>query len=184
MKSKDTPYSLDNQFDIGPYAGLEDIEQVKINPLVKGDGVAVAPGLPIAGDTRLNGQAKLVAQGVLAHLARKRRARAHDGHVANKHVPELRELVERGLADELAHAGDAGVVLDLEDGAVLLVDGAELCHLEDAPALAHTLLEKERGAVGVVNPNDQSNDKKKWRERHENAEAKNDVKDALYKGVE
>ena len=34
-----------------------------------------------------------------------------DGHPAGKHVDELRQLIERGTAQEVAHTGDARIVL-------------------------------------------------------------------------
>ena len=44
-----------------------------------------------------------------------------DAHVAAQDVEELRQLVERILAQEAAHARDARVVGDLEQHAVALV---------------------------------------------------------------
>lgn len=57
MECQHAAHGLDNQLDIGPNAGLEDVEQVEVDPLLERDGVAVAPGLPVAGDARLDGEA-------------------------------------------------------------------------------------------------------------------------------
>ena len=38
-------------------------------------------------------------------------ARTHERHLTTKHVPELREFVELGLADEPAGGRDAGIVV-------------------------------------------------------------------------
>lgn len=64
--------------------------------------------------------------GVLGHLVGQRRARAHDGHLAQEHVDELRELVDGVLADELADLRYARVVPHLEHGAGDLVSPLEL----------------------------------------------------------
>ncbi len=50
---------------------------------------------------------------VLLQLSRDEGARADDGHVAGHDVEELGQLVERRLAQDAAHGGDAGVVVQL-----------------------------------------------------------------------
>ena len=69
------------------------------------------------------------------------RARAHEGHIAHQHIPELGQLIEVPLAEEFADAGAAGVVgggpdraggvfgihghgAQLEDGELLAADAA------------------------------------------------------------
>ena len=177
---------------------MQDVEQVEVDPLVEGDGVAVTPRLPVAGDARAHGEPQLVPERVLADLARERRARPHDRHVAREHVPELRELVERGLANELAHARDAGVVLDLEDRTVLLVvahelfeavlrvhvHGAELHHLEGTSAPTHALLEEERGTMRVIEPDGKRNEREHRQQNYQYARAEGNVKGALDDAVD
>lgn len=50
---------------------------------------------------------------MLFQLSRNEGARADDGHVAGHDVEELGQLVERRLAQDAAHGGDAGVVVQL-----------------------------------------------------------------------
>ena len=50
---------------------------------------------------------------VFLQLSRDEGARADDGHVAGHDVKELGQLVERRLAQDAAHGGDAGVVVQL-----------------------------------------------------------------------
>lgn len=47
---------------------------------------------------------------MLFQLSRDEGARADDGHVAGHDIEELGQLVERCLAQDAAHGGDAGVV--------------------------------------------------------------------------
>src|SRR5690606_6782408 len=64
------------------------------------------------------------------------RARADDRHVAAEDVPELRQLVDAGLAHEAADAGDAGVVLRGELGSGGFGIGPHGAELVDAEELA------------------------------------------------
>lgn len=50
---------------------------------------------------------------VLLKLSRNEGTRANDGHVAGHDVEELGQLVERCLAQDAAHASDAGVIVQL-----------------------------------------------------------------------
>lgn len=54
--------------------------QVEINPLVKGDGVAIAPCLPIASYARLHQEPLALVVAVVSSFRRKRRSMAHDAH--------------------------------------------------------------------------------------------------------
>ena len=56
-------------------------------------------------------QPQALALGVLVHLHRDRRPRADQGHLAAQHVHEVRELVERGAAQDGTDACDARVAL-------------------------------------------------------------------------
>ena len=136
-----------NDLQIGGHTALGDVLKVTPYHAVKICVVAVRH-LPPAGDARLHGQALQVVLGVLGHLVGQRRARADDGHLAQEHIEELRELVDGVLADEPADPGNARVLLHLEHGAgdlvVLLefgeplvgipVHGAELPHTEGGQA--------------------------------------------------
>ena len=77
--------------------------------------------LPIAAQAWSHIQALLFVVAVLLHLAGKRRAGANDAHITLQDIPQLGQLIEAGLADKLAHTGNAGVVLDLEHGTIHFV---------------------------------------------------------------
>ena len=136
-----------HDLQIGGHATLRDILQIAADHAVEVRVVAVGH-LPPASYAWLNGQTLQVVLGVLRDLIRQRRTRAHDGHLAQEHVQELRELVDGVLADEPADLGDAGVFLHLEHGAGdlvlllelgeaivgVLVHGAKLPHAEGSQA--------------------------------------------------
>ena len=156
-----------NDLQISDHTALGDVLQIAADHAVE-VGVVAVGHLPPAGDPRLHGKALQVELGVLGHLVRQWRARAHDGHLAQEHVDELRELVDRVLADEPADLGDAGVVLHLEHGSSdlvllfklgqalvgVLVHGSELPHAERGQAavgagLAHANLAVEGVALAL-----------------------------------
>ena len=77
--------------------------------------------LPVAGKAGCHVQPLPFIGRVLGYLAGQRRARAYNAHIALEDVHQLRQLVDAGLADEMAHTGDARVILHLEHRAVHLV---------------------------------------------------------------
>lgn len=56
------------------------LPQIQIDPLVEGDRIAVATGLPVAGHAGLHQQPLALVVVVGCNLVRQRRARAHDAH--------------------------------------------------------------------------------------------------------
>lgn len=128
----------------------------------EGRGVAVG-GLPQARDARGDAQQflLLLVSEVLIELVARDGARADYGQVALEHVEELRHLVDGALSDELAHPGDARVVVDLALdlplaqllGAQVLAHvvcignhAAELKHADHPASPAHALLRVDRAA--------------------------------------
>lgn len=131
-------------------------------PALEGRGVAVG-GLPQAGDAGGDAQQLLLLLigEVLLQLVARDGARADDGQVALEHVEELRHLVDGALADEVAHIGDARVVVDLALdlplvqllGAQVLVyvvgvgdHAAQLKHADHPASPAHAFLRVDRAA--------------------------------------
>ena len=127
----------------------------------------------------------------------KGRPGSHDGHIANENVDELRQLVDAELANHTANAGDARVVGDLEDRAVLLVEvlelskpllrvrahGAKLVHVEGLSVAAHALLRKEDRSLGVVDLDSNGNDEEEPAKANKHEGTKEDVKGALDEAV-
>lgn len=161
--------------------------------MIKGDGVAIPARLPVAGDALLHGEALTLTGCVLRDLLGKRRARPHDRDIPHEHVHELRELVDRGLAQEPTNARDARVVRHLEDRSVLLVSpgqlrkaalgvgahAAELVHAE-LPAIApDARLREDDRALRVIQLDGNGHDEEEPREAHEHARAEADVERAL-----
>ena len=131
-------------------------------------GIVALGDLPPAGDSRLAGEELVACVAKLVGLVLGHGTRANHGEVAGQHVEELRDLVERRLAQEVAHTRDARVVVEL----LLAVPDLELlrsqillgvvvgvrhhrAELEDPDGLAvlaHALL-TEDGAAGRVGAN-------------------------------
>ena len=108
---------------------------------------AVTPvDLGPAGEAGLHGMAQAVIGDVLLELLHEGHAfgtGTDEAHVALDDVPDLGQLVDAHLADELAHAGHAGVVGGGPDGAVLFgvgTHGAELVDREFLFIQAHAIL--------------------------------------------
>lgn len=86
---------------------VRDIVVLQVQPLVVLDVRA-----PVAGPPAREAGLHLVVQrpaAVLLQLSRDEGARADDGHVAGHGVEELGQLVERRLAQDAAHGGDAAL---------------------------------------------------------------------------
>lgn len=185
-----------HDLQVGGHPALGDVLKVAADHAVE-VGVVAVRNLSPAGDAGLHGQTLQVVLGVLRDLIRQRRSGANHGHLTQKHIQELRELVDGVLADELPDLGDAGVLLHFEHGAGdlvlllelgealvgVLVHGAELPHAEGGQAavavgLAHANLTVERVALAL-----QADCRGKHQTRHGNdgqhAAAEHDVKGAL-----
>src|SRR5581483_11571633 len=106
-----------------------------------------------AGDARADEMPLGVARMLLLELLHENRplgARTDHRHVAAQDVEELRQLVERGAADEFADLRHARVADRREASAVLLRVGAHRAELEDLERLAAApdpLLAVEHGAA-------------------------------------
>ena len=150
LAGDDLDHREDDDLEVRDGSALGDVLKVPSDHAVEPGRVALRH-LPPAGDAGLDRQALQVEFRVLGHLVGQRRARAHDGHLAQEHVDELWELVDGVLADELADLRYAGVFPHLEHGAGdlvsplelgealvgVLVHGAELPHAEGGqPAVA------------------------------------------------
>src|SRR5580700_3870089 len=155
-------------------------------PQVEPDRVLVAQvrpavDLPESGHPGLDIQpaAKFVA--VKRGLCGQRGPGPDQGHLAEYHVQELRELVQRSAAQEAADGRDPRVPAHLEQHPVALVQreerllaqfrvgdhGAELQHRERLPILAHPGLGEERRTAVVEHDGqgDESQDRAEDNER-------------------
>ncbi|MBG9885033.1 hypothetical protein ABE10_00215, partial [Bacillus toyonensis] len=152
----------------------EDVQVARERPVlhvvqVQADGVLPGQGgtpadLPQSAHPRLHDQTTLRGVVVERHLALALRARSDQAHGAEEDVEQLRKLIERELAQDAPHRGDARIVLHLEQRRVrapLLGEercelcvgaddhGAELHHLEgDAVHPDALLTVEDRAAAG------------------------------------
>ena len=155
-------------------------------------------GLPVAGKAATDGEALGLARRVLLHFLGKGWAGPDDGHVSQKDVHKLGKLVYAELADDTANTRDAWVLCNLEDGAVLLVQGlearelllcvrahgAELVHLEELAVTAHTLLRKEDGTLWVIDLDSDGHYEEEPAEANQDRRAEDNVKGPLHKAID
>ncbi len=108
-----------------------------------------------AGDARAHGQ-DLIPY-VRRPGRRQRRVfgtRPHQAHLADQHVPQLRQFVQLGIPQPFADGGDARVIRrrDARPGITgrLLAHGAELEDLEDPPTHSQARPAEEDRARGIA----------------------------------
>lgn len=143
-------------------------------------GIAPPADLPGAGDARPHREIALDRVAVTDHLGLDDRARSDEAHLAPQYVPELRQLVEAGRAQDLANAGDhprivAQLVRRIPFGPgcrrgleqmgkrcfAIAPHGAEFQAAEPPPALADPLVpEQDRPAIHQENPDGGSEDER------------------------
>ena len=155
----------------------EDLEVVEETPVVSVvaiqlnafgvGGLAAAGHLPQAGDAGLYEAVVGEVGAVLFDFGGDDGAWADEAHAAGEDVPELGEFIERSTAEEVADAGNAGIVLELMcltplgagfrvSGEIIFEDlagvdghGAELPHGEEGTVTADAAMGEEDGAWGT-----------------------------------
>ena len=110
-----------DQLDVGAEVPVAHILVVQAHPFLKAD-VAAPADLPEAGESGNHGKTHLVPGKVFLDFGRKRRAGAHNGHVASQDVEKLRQFVQTELAEDASHRVNAGGVLHFEGRPAGLVE--------------------------------------------------------------
>ena len=146
--------------------GVPHVEELEELALAVGPGGVVSLGdLPPAGDAGPAGEELAAGVSELVGLRERHGPGPDHGEVAQKHVQELRHLVEGGLSQQATQARDARVTVDLllslPLGHLGLVEvalgalvgvGVHGPELEDAdrlPVKPHALLAEDRSSWGV-----------------------------------
>src|SRR5438045_1869353 len=112
---------------VKPPALVFNIFQVVLDPFLKiRAGAARAADLPQAGDAGAHAQPRFAPRRAILIFMMRARPRADDRHVAEQHVPKLRQLVELVPAKDFADAREARIVLDEKLRAVGLIEIAQL----------------------------------------------------------
>src|SRR5262249_29418029 len=150
-------HGIDEDRYIEPEREALDVEEVVLEllPGVLDRCAVAAADRRVASDARLHAEAlpekgdfalePLDEDGALG-------AGADEAHLADEHVPELRQLIDAGPAEEAADARDARIVLGRPRGAERLRVGAHRAKLLDreaAPSLARADLRVEHRAARV-----------------------------------
>lgn len=186
---------LEQIHKIYPYGPVADVPGVHGDAFFVG-GVAAAAGLPHAGDAGQDHAVLAEVFAVALDLGRDDGPRADETHVAADDVPELRELVEAGLAQEGAELRDARVVLELEVGFPFLAGlgvlgevflegllgvrdhGLELVAREEPAVLADALV-REDDVAFVVDGDDEDEAHQDRRDDDTAADGADEVEHAL-----
>src|SRR5215831_2462200 len=104
---------------------LVDVLQIHSHPLVEVHR-APATRLPQSTQAGAHGEASTLHALDPARLVQRQRSRADEAHLALDHVEQLRQLVHAVAPDETAEPGSTGIVTDLENRAVHLVEMQQL----------------------------------------------------------
>ena len=178
-----------------PYGPVADVPGVHGDAFFVG-GVAAAAGLPHAGDAGQDHAVLAEVFAVALNLSRDDGPRAYEAHVATDDVPELRELVEAGLAEEGAEFRDARVVLELEVGFPFLTGLGVLCEVflegllgvrdhglefvaREEPAVLADALVREDDVAFVVDGDDKDKAHQNRRDNDAAADGADEVEHAL-----
>ena len=128
---EDNRDSLDQNLEIQFRTPVLDILSVQADDLFKIGDITASADLPQTGDTGLDAHSHPVMKIVFFPFVKGRRASPNQTHFALENIPELRKLIERSAADEIAYApgasllillfasDNAGIVIHLEHHAVL-----------------------------------------------------------------
>lgn len=109
-----------------------------------------------AGDTRTHLMAAKLSRSVEGKIFGEEGSGTDKAHVANKHIPELREFIDGSGANETSYIGKSLFVREEIAGGISFVGHClELDNLEDLAILAGAFLEEEGTAafVSIVKPN-------------------------------
>src|SRR3989442_1131318 len=75
---------------------------------------AAPADLPDARDARFDREPPAMGWRIFCHFARDRRPWPYQGHIANQDIVELRQFIQRELAQPFADLGNAGIIFELE----------------------------------------------------------------------
>src|SRR5579871_1818846 len=96
---EDDGQCADKDFEVKPEGPVVDVLEVELHPLVEVDAIAAAD-LPDACEPGLHRETATMPRVVMLNFARNRRTRSDETHVAFQDIPELRQFVDAGAAQE------------------------------------------------------------------------------------
>ena len=141
-----------------------DVLAIKPNDLLEVQNLAPPAHLPQPGEPGYHGETAEVMCLIVGQIFLEERSRAHQRHVADEHVVELRNLVEAPAPDRAAEPGDARIRPDLEQPRVValvevcnrclfrigaIAHRAKLVHAEAPAAESQPRMREEHRAGGV-----------------------------------
>ena len=179
----DFPEGEEEDFHVEPDGELAGVAEIPRDALAEGEVVAPAD-LGQAGDAGADAHAQGAGDAVEGgHLLRNPRAGADEGHVALEDVEQLRQFIERGGAQELAHEGGAFLIRqEIAFRIASIGHGAELDDMEGLAAAADAGLQEE--GVAALEEHEQNQDEQQQRrERQQQEEREEEVADALARAL-
>ena len=183
LRQGDFPEGEEEDLHIEPDGELAGVAEIPRDALAEGEVVAPAD-LGQTGDAGADAHAQSAGDAVEGgHLLRNPRAGADEGHVALEDVEQLRQFIERGGAQELAHEG--GALLIRQEIAFRIAGvghGAELDDMEGLAATADALLQEE-GVAALEDYKQQQDEQQQRRERQQQEEREEEVADALARAL-
>lgn len=145
VAAKDAEDGECEDFEVEREAAMVDVPDVEFEFLFPGECVA-SVDLGPAGESWFHFVAAHLLLGIAREVFGKERARSDDAHVAFEDVPELREFVEAGGAEETAKFGEALVIWEeVALGVALVRHGAEFVEGEGLAMESGAGLAKEDG---------------------------------------
>jgi len=164
---------------------MGDVPEVAVDSafelVVGGDAASEAVDLCVAGNAGLHavtvhvvGHLIGIFFGVPEHVG----TWANDGHVANQDVPELGDLIEVALAEELPEPGDAFVSPDCltEVGTGVETHGAELVTDEFSSIATGASLTEEHGTSGGTLDKSSNDQESEWEDKKDDKQGEGKVK--------
>ena len=115
---------FEHDLEIRDIAALTHVLEIEAHPFLEAD-MAAPCDLPETGDSRRHFETPLLPGKVLGYFGGEIGPGPDDAHFPHEHIDELRQLVEARAAQETTDAGDARIVLDLENGTVDAAQGSE-----------------------------------------------------------
>ena len=166
--------------EIEPEALAADVAEIQADALAEGEVVAPAD-LRQAGEPGAHAHA--LAPGALAegvHVLRHPWARADEAHVAAQDVEQLRQLIQRGGAQDAPEPSGARFIRQQLAGfrVASVRHGAEFVDIKIATKVANTLL-SEDGATDPGNEQQQGDEQQQRRERNEEHKRQRQIQRAL-----
>src|SRR5204863_8633839 len=116
-------HGAEQDAQVEPERPVVNVLKIQFHPALKALDLVSPAHLPQARESRLHGETAALRRCLkLLYFVNRQWSRSDETHLATQHIPKLRKLIERGLAQETASWSDARIPLDFEDRATHLIE--------------------------------------------------------------